>query len=135
MQADAEPDGHSLAIDTISPTGDETRRLGIWVEGSSGPSVGGGPWHTHGNVLSVGDSLSDQIAAVVDLVGAILRDEFVLVVDVGGAHSGHTSVLDLREPDAIAEELTDRYSPGSILIKSWSGARDRAEDLDTISAG
>jgi len=129
MEAGAESDGYSLVIDLQSPTGDASRSLSVWFDESGVPSVEFGSWHSHGDVLSQGQSRAAQIAAVVDVVAAILRDEFVLISDVGGEHPGHTSVLDLRVPDALASELTSKYSPGCVLIKSWSGRHDREAGL------
>lgn len=129
MEVGSESDGYSVVIDLRSPTGDESRILGVWVDETGVPSVEFGSWHSHGDVLSQDQSRAAQIAAVVDVVAAILRDEFVVISDVGGEYPGHTSVLDLRDPDALAEELTRKYSPGCVLIKSWTGRRDQEAGL------
>jgi hypothetical protein len=132
MEMGAEPDGHSLVLNLDSPTGDATRRLGVWIDESGVPSIGFGEWHSHGDVLSDGHSGSAQVDAIADLLGAILRDKFVLIMDLGGAHPGHTSVLDLRIRDALPQELTSKFSPGRILIKSWSGKADGEVGLDEL---
>ena len=119
MQAGAELDGHSLVIELHSPTGDASRALFVWIDETGVPSVEFGAWHTH-----------DDVAPIVDIIGAILRDQLVLVSDVGGQYPGHTGVLDLRVPDALVEELTSKWSPGRVRIKSWSGKIDREVGVD-----
>jgi hypothetical protein len=78
--------------------------------------VGFGDWHTHATVWG-----ND----IIDLVKAILSDQFVLTYDVGGDYPGHCGVIDLRTPDALVEALTGKYSPGRVKIRTWSGAGDR----------
>lgn len=130
----AEADGYSPEIALDSPTCDPGRRLGVWLDESGIPSVDFGTWHTHGDVLSGDSSLPRRVRAVSDIVAAILADQLVLIVDVGGEYSGHTSVLDLREPDALEDELTSRYSPGCLRIQSWSGRLDREVGLSDLEA-
>ncbi|MCZ7686147.1 MAG: hypothetical protein M5U28_48265 [Sandaracinaceae bacterium] len=64
---------------------------------------------------------------------AIARDELVLVRDVGAGDDGPLGVLDLREPDALLDELTSRGSPGRVRIESWSGAADREVGLGDLA--
>jgi len=133
MERGAEADGLSLYVEAVSPTGDEERRLGVFFDEGGVPSVGFGPWHSHGDVLTESRDRSRQVSAVLDIVGAILRDEFVLISEVGGEYPGHTTVVDLRVPNALADELTNRYSSGVANVRSWSGARDHQASLDTVS--
>jgi hypothetical protein len=135
MEPACEPDGLSIALDLQSPTGDPTRPLGIWVnkDRSGGPdlSIGFGPWHTHASLER--SRSADPIEAILLLLRAIFRDEIVIIEQVGGPYPGHRRVLDLREPDALAEFLTDRWSADRVVMKSWSGRRDREVSLDDLS--
>ena len=128
-----ERDGLSLLVEIPSPTGDPDRAAAIWLD-ESVPSIDFGDWHSHGDVLAESGSSESQISSVIELLGAIMRDEFVLISDVGGEFHGHTSVLDLRDPNALEDELTSPYSPGHVQIRSWSGARDRNADLASLDA-
>lgn len=134
MEQAREPDGPSIVLDLQSPTGE---RLGIWVDEnrSGGPdlSIGFGPWHTHASVAPRRDESADRREAILLLLRAIFRHEIVIIEEVGGPYPGHRRVLDLREPDALAEFLTDRWSADRVLVKSWSGKRDREVSLDEIS--
>ncbi len=133
MESGIEPDGYSFVLYLESPTGDTSRNFGIWIDESGVPSIGFGCWHSHGDLFTTGNSLADQVTAIVDIANAIFRDQFVLIVDVGGEHPGHTSVLDLRGTNALVNELTDKSSPGRVLVRSWSGDHDREVGLDNTS--
>ncbi len=122
-----EDDGLSLVIAVPSPTDDPNRQLVIWVDEVATPSIGFGPAHTHEN------KDDDGIAAVVELAGAILDDRLLIIEDVGGAYPGHGSWIDLREPNALVEELTSPYSPGHALLKSWSGKADRQVSTESLT--
>lgn len=121
-----ETDGSSLLVAVPSPTNDDARQLMIWVDEIATPSIGFGPDHTHES------SDEDGIVAIIDRAQAILDDKLLVIEDVGGTYSGHRSWLDLREPDAIEEELTSPYSPGRALLKSWSGRADRQVSIDSL---
>lgn len=121
-----ESDGLSLSLVVPSPTGDPDRTLVVWVDEAATPSVGFGPSHAHEH----GDE--DGIAATVDRATAILLGQVLIIEDVGGAYPGHGSWIDLRDPDALEEELTSPYSPGSALLKSWSGEADRQVSTDSL---
>lgn len=114
-----------LLVEIPSPTGDPDRRLSIWMEGGDEPSVGFGEWHTH-------DGLWPGDDAMVELVKAILADQFVLTHDVGGTHPGSCEGLDLRDPNALVEELTSRHSPGRVRLRTWSGRGDREVGLQDL---
>ena len=115
-----------------SPTLDAGRTLLLWMEHDE-PSVGLGPWHTHGGCLASSGEIVDECRAIADLVDAILSDRMVLMTDVGGKFSGFVTVVDLREADALAEELTSPYSPGRLRVTSWGGTVDREWCLDDLA--
>ena len=126
MMEGQEADGLSLILKVPSPSGDTGRSLVIWVDEVCTPSIEFGPTHTHEAPDGEG------IAAVVDRAKAILADEMVIIVDVGGRYTGTAGFMDLRDPDALLEELTSRYSPGQALLKSWSGQSDRFVSTENI---
>ncbi|HTV30947.1 MAG TPA: hypothetical protein VMF32_24645 [Xanthobacteraceae bacterium] len=122
-----ETDGMSLNLVIPSPTGDEARLCQVWVDEAATPSIGFGPSHTHEPSDDAG------IAAIVGLLRAILADQLLIIEDVGGTYSGHGGWIDLRDPEALEEELTSPYSPGHALLKSWSGKVDRPVSVDTLA--
>ncbi len=106
-----------------SPTGNTCLQIALWMCRKD-LSVTFGPWHTHVNHdkrISEDEYVSETI---VDVVRAIIRDEFVVCEDIGGEHPGFKSRLDLRYKEAILEEITSDYSPGHIRISSWGGSQD-----------
>ena len=107
---DTQPDTWTINLEVPSPTGDSGRCIAIWLEGGE-PSVAfGGNWHTHARSL----------AEFWQHVEAILADELVLAVDVGGEYDGFEDVLDFRDQDAAIERLTEKYSgdPWGLLFMS-----------------
>jgi hypothetical protein len=94
---------------------------------SSAPSIGFGPSHTHENRDDEG------IAAIVERAAAILDDKLLIIEHVGGETPGHGSWIDLREPAALEDELTSPYSPGTALLKSWSGKVDREISISDVT--
>lgn len=105
------------SVEIDSPTADPSRRLVIWMDDGDEPSVGFGDWHTHASVWTHED--------VIELIAAIVTDRFVLAEDVGGEFDGHRGVVDLRVPDALADELTGPHSSGRVRLLTWSGRGDR----------
>jgi hypothetical protein len=106
--------------------------LTLWMEDGDEPSLGFGEWHTHAGLQDD----EDQDRAIIRLLLAILADEFVLVQEVGGDYDGHFNALDLRDEDALLEELTSPYFPGCGRIVSWTGQADRLVDVhQRASAG
>jgi len=133
MEAGPDDEKFELVIDLPSPAGDDERRLGIWIDETGEPSVGFGAWHTHESVWIADSQIRKNNSDLIDLVEAIISDNFVLIQDIGGEYDGSWGVLDLRAEGAIEEELTSKYSPGRIRIISWSGNGDRElgiEDLE-----
>jgi len=118
-----------LIVEVQSPTGDPHRSIVIWMEDGE-PSLAFGTWHTHGGLF--GEIQSKGCEGLIDTARAILRDQFVLCYDMGGENDGRCGVLDLRNQDAIAEELTNKYSPGKVEIRSWSGSADRGIGLNDL---
>jgi len=122
-----EQDGPSLQLVVPSPTTGEAGACYVWVDEVATPTIGFGPWHMHKSATD------DGIAAIVDSLGAVLQDTLVIVEDLGGDYPGAWSMLDLREPEALMEHLTSRWSPGRGLLKSWSGKADHAVSVDDLS--
>lgn len=123
MERGAESDGFSIVINVTSPTNDEARSVGVWICEKATPSIGFGPDHTHESPDDAG------IAAILDTLLGILADQIVIIEDVGGDHPGFRTWLDLRNAEALEEALTDKYSPGRAVIRSWSGRADRQVEL------
>jgi hypothetical protein len=119
MISSSERDGMSLNVIAHSPSGDRNRFVQVWVDEEATPTFGFGPSHTHFS------SDDDGIAEVLDLCGAVFADQLLIIEDVGGEFDGHTSWIDLRKPEALLEEITSPYSPGTARLKSWSGVADR----------
>ena len=127
-------DGYDFYLELPSPTGHRDRDAAVWMEEGTEPSVGFGEWHTHSSVWVVESGHDDEWTAIIDLIAAITSDEFVLTSDVGGEFSGAWGVLDLRDEDALSDQLTDKYSPGRVRIRSWSGSSDREVGVEDLSA-
>lgn len=124
--------GYDLLVELCSPK-DKDLKMTIWVDDVGEFSVGFGPWHTHASVWAAHTEMGGKKEDLVDLVCAILHDQFVVFEDIGGAYNGSWGVLDFREEGALAEELTDKYSPGRMRIRSWTGSRDRVVGLEDLS--
>lgn len=125
MFRSSEKDEASLSVLIPSPTGDVARCIYVWVDDED-PSIGFGHSHTHHSPDDAG------IAEVVELCRAMLDDKLIIIQDVGGEFDGHAYWLDLREPDALEEALTGRYSTGRANLKSWSGQADREVGLTDL---
>jgi len=97
------------------------------MEGGDEPSLGFGEhgWHTHEtNTRQVGPN-EYQDESLIDLLEAILLDQFVLFEEPGADPVPLGSVLDLREPDALLKELTSPHCGGRLSIKTFTGNGDR----------
>jgi hypothetical protein len=119
MIRSGEADGLSLSALFPSPTKDDQRCVEGWVDEVATPSIGFGPSHTHYASDDIG------ISDTVELCRAIMSDRLLIIQDVGGEYDGHCSWMDLRDPEALEEEITSPYSPGRATLKSWSGEADR----------
>ena len=104
---------------------DPGREFVIWVDDTGTPSIGFGAGHTHKNIDA------DGIAAIIDWAKAILEDKLLIIENISAEFPGN-SWIDLREPQALAEELTSPYSSGRASLKSWSGNADRQIGLDDL---
>ena len=116
-----------LTLTLPSPTGSQERDVKIWVENGVPSLAFGQGWHTHADVWAAwpGESL-------VELLRAILNDRFVLCFDVDGESNSAPGVVDLRNPTALADELTSRGSPGRLRLCSWSGTADAEVGLEDL---
>jgi hypothetical protein len=126
MQAAGESDGLSLKITVPSPTKDPERLLGFFICEQGAPSIGFGPDHTHATADQ------DGIAEIIDIAKAIFADNLLIIEDVGGKYPGHAKWIDLRDAAALEEELTNPFSPGKALLKSWSGRADRNVSVENL---
>ena len=125
--------GQHLHVRIKSPAGTD-RDVVIWMEGGDEPSLAFGEngWHTHEtHTRQVGpDEYQDE--SLIDLLDAILRDQFVLFEEPGAEPVPFGSVLDLRDPNALTEELTDPACSEQVRIKTFTGKGDREVNLADI---
>lgn len=126
MIQSGENDGLSIDIRVPSPSGENDRLIEIWVDEKATPSIGFGPDHTHRNPDESG------ITEVIELLRAILDGRLLIIQYVGGEYAKFGRWLDLREPDALEDELTSECSPGRATLKSWSGEADRVVGLESL---
>jgi hypothetical protein len=120
-----ESDGLSLHLELSSPSGDADRTLILYIDEQVGPTFSFGPGHCH-------DDMDGGFTEIVDLIGAILDDQFVIIEEIGGPYDGHAEWFDLREPDALEDYLTHPDHSGRVRLKSWSGRADREVSIDTL---
>jgi len=113
-------------LDLLPPTGDKTLRLGVWVDEYPSPSLAFGPSHCHEAADTEG------YAEIIARLRNIFADECVVIYDVGSEFPSYGRWLDLTEPDALVDCLTDPYSPDVVDIKSWTGRRDGRFGLGDI---
>jgi hypothetical protein len=126
VPASDEPPPRELLLALPSPTGDASRDVTLWMERGVS-SLGFGAWHTHAD-LWTGDGNGELIA----LLQAIVAGRFVLAYDVAGARR-RPDALDLRDPEALAEALTQRYAPGRLRLVSWAGTADAEVGLEDVT--
>jgi hypothetical protein len=123
-----------LLVELPSPTGDPEREVYLWMEQGE-PSLGLGPqWHTHAGLWS-GDERGVLAGwtELIALLRAILADQLVLWGEVGSETAGFRHVLDLRDPEALADTLTCRYAPLRLRIRSWGGTADAEVGLEDVA--
>ena len=121
-----EADGFSLRKTIASPTRDHNRLIDVWVDEVVSPSLGFGPSHVHESADEAG------MKTLAETLTAIMSDRLVIREDIGGKYPGHSDWIDLREPQALVNELTGEFSPGKVLLKSWSGKGDRQVSLSDL---
>lgn len=125
-------DRWTLVVKVSAASGDPRSELVVWVDGGDDPSVAFGGWHTHENVWGAGSEDGAEREALLDLIAGIFSDRFVICEDVGGVGNGIATILDMSQPDALLDELTDKYSPGRARLRSWSGRLDREVGLEDL---
>lgn len=123
---------HNLHVELSSPTGDPYRSIVIWV-GEGDISIGFGPWHTHGSATfeTEQEGYYEEVA-IIDVVKMIISNEIVYFVEIGGENA-FSSILNLKYKNAIASELTNKYSTGEIDIRSWDGSQDKRVSLKDLT--
>jgi hypothetical protein len=133
MVAQEGSDEFDLLVEVPSPTGDKDRQIGVWMEKGVEPSVDFGAWHTHAGVEQ------DDIAAtiegedrIIDLIEGIMAGRHVLISYVGGRCDQFSTLIDLRVPDALLDEITSENAPNRLRIKTWSGSGDRDVTLGDL---
>jgi hypothetical protein len=132
MVARPDSDDFDLRVEVPSPVGDPKRQLVVWMEDTE-PSIGFGEWHTHAGLLAIRKGSKDAAGALIAAVEAILSDQLVLTYDIGGEYDGDWGVIDLREKDALLDELTSKFSPGRVEIRTWSARGDREVGLEDLN--
>lgn len=132
MERQQGQDAWTLVVKVSAPSRDPRSELVVWVDGGDDPSVAFGAWHTHENVWGAGFPDGAERPALLDLIAGIFEDRFVIGEDVGGVGDGTATILDLGDDDALLEELTSKYSPGRVRLRSWSGTLDREVGLEDI---
>lgn len=123
METDAREAGRFQLLVTIpSPTGDADRAIVFWMEGDE-PSLGFGEWHTHASLF--GQPNHGSLDELLDLFRAIRADRVVLCRTDATKDNHNETLLDLREPDALEDELTSPAGSGELELLSWGGTADR----------
>jgi hypothetical protein len=117
-----------------SPIDDRARDIVLWDDdGDLG--LGFGQWHTHGNIAWWVREADSQEASLIAIALSIVDGETVIADDLDGPNDGIGGFLDLREPDAVLDELTRRGAPSGLRIRTWSGRGDRDVSLGDLGDG
>ena len=112
----------SLVITIPSPTGDRRRRLAIWVDENSVPSLEFGGWHSHADLWDADPEVG--LRRMLDYLERITDGEVVLAALPTAGDGMPYRVLDLRDRQEIIDELTAPTIPTDMKLLSWSGAED-----------
>jgi len=125
--------GRHLRIHVDSPAGPD-RNVTIWMNGGDEPSLGFGTggWHTHDDYTREVEPGLCRDESLLDLLQAILEDQFVVFEEPDAAPRPFCSVLDLRNPNALLEELTSPHCSKRVRIKTFTGRNDREVALDDV---
>src|SRR5579884_1741602 len=123
------PEQFELIVEAPSPTGDPNRTLVVWMEDGE-PSLGFGDWHTHAGLF--GEIRGAGCDGLLATARAIYSDQFVLCYQVCGEDDEHCGVIDLRDPDALADELTSKGASGALDLRSWGGSADGRVTLNSL---
>ena len=121
----------TLVVTVSAPSGDPKAELVVWANEYDGPSVAFGDWHTHESVWEDSPENAPH-QEILNLVEGILTERYVTCEDVGCEANCSTTILDLHDRDALLDELTDRYSPGMVRLRSWNGRHDRTVSLNDL---
>ena len=125
--------GQHLRILIDSPAGSD-RNVTIWMESGDEPSLafGTGGWHTHNEHTREVEHGLYREETLLDLLQAILGDEFVVFEEPDAKPRPFSSVLDLRGPNALLDELTSPHCSKRVRLKSFTGRSDREVSLDDL---
>ena len=125
--------GRHLLIRIDSPAGSD-RNVTIWMERGEEPSLafGTGGWHTHNEYIREVEPGLYRDESLLELLQAILGDEFVVLEEPDAGPSPFSSVMDLRRPNALLDELTSPHCSKRVRLESFTGRRDREFSLDDL---
>lgn len=125
--------GKHLLICIESPAGSD-RNVTIWMNDGDEPSLAFGPsgWHTHDDYTRQFEPGMYCDESLLDLLQAILNDEFVVIEELDCVPKPFNSVLDLREPNALLEELTSPRCSKRVRLKTFTGRGDRDVAIDDL---
>lgn len=123
MLMESRADGSwSLLIVIPSPTGDRRRRVAIWLDDNSVPSLEFGGWHTHADLWDTDPEVG--LRRMLDYLERITDGEVVLAALPTVGDEMPCRVLDLADREEILDELTAPTIPPDMKLLSWSGAED-----------
>lgn len=123
---------YNLRVNLPSPTGDKERDIFIWIDDGD-ISIEFGLWHTHGNALLETDERGVfEEYSIIDLIKMIVSNEIVYFIETG-SNPPFSGILNLKNKNEIARELTSQYSSGEIDIRSWDATRDRRIALKDLT--
>jgi hypothetical protein len=112
----------SLLVTIPSPTGDRRRRLAIWLDENSIPSLEFGGWHSHADLWDRDPDVG--LRRMLDYLERITDGEIVLAEFPTVADGMPYRVVDLLDRHEILDELTAPTIPSDMKLLSWSGAED-----------
>jgi hypothetical protein len=112
----------SILVTIPSHTGDRRRRLAIWLDENSVPSLEFGGWHTHADLWDPDPDVG--LHRMLDYLERITDGEVVLAELPTVAEGMPYRVVDLLDRQEILDELTAPTIPSDMKLLSWSGAED-----------
>jgi hypothetical protein len=112
----------SLLVTIPSPTGDRRRRLRIWLDENSVPSLEFGGWHSHADLWDPDQDVA--LRRMLDYLERITDGQIVLAEVPTIADGMPYRVVDLLDRQEILDELTSPTIPTDMKLLSWSGAED-----------
>jgi hypothetical protein len=120
-----------LRVTIPSPTGDRRRRLAIWLDENSVPTLEFGGWHSHADLWDPDPDVG--LRRMLDYLERITDGEVVLAEYPTIADGMPYRVVDLLDGQEILDELTAPTIPSDMKLLSWSGAEDAV--LSDLRAG